>query len=91
MSAGTGGRRPAGPDLLRLPGIGRFMRWRYARLAFQLPLLGLALLAVLDGLTGRQVAPQNLATVSVWLHYRGLVVLALLVVVNLFCTALRRT
>ncbi|MBB5234311.1 4Fe-4S binding protein [Deinococcus budaensis] len=76
-----------GPDLLRLPGVERFMRLRYARLAFQLPLLLLALLAVYDGLTGRQVAPQNLATVSVLLHYRGLLVLALLAVGNVFCAA----
>lgn len=87
MSAGTTRRRVPGPDLLRLPGLGRFVRWRYARLTLQLPLLALALLAVFDGLTGRQVAPQNLATVSVWLHYRGLVVLALLVLGNLFCAA----
>jgi hypothetical protein len=38
-------------------------------------------------LVGPQLAPKNLATVSVWLHYRGLVVLALLVAGNLFCMA----
>ncbi|WP_102124864.1 4Fe-4S binding protein [Deinococcus planocerae] len=81
------GRTAPRLDLLRLPGLGRFARWRYARLTLQLPLLALALLAVFDGLIGRQVAPQNLATVSVWLHYRGLLVLALLVLGNLFCAA----
>lgn len=75
------------PDLLRLPGVHSFVRWRYARLALQLPLLALALLAIMDGLTGRQLAPQNVATVSVWLHYRGLVVLALLILGNAFCAA----
>ena len=47
----------------------------------------LAALIVFDGLVGPQLAPKNLATVGVWLHYRGLVVLALLVAGNLFCMA----
>jgi polyferredoxin len=50
-------------------------------------LLLLAALMVFDGLTGPQMAPKNLATVLTWVHYRGLVVLALLLVGNLFCMA----
>lgn len=42
---------------------------------------------VFDGLIGPQQAPKNLATVTTWIHYRGLVVLALLIVGNLFCMA----
>ena len=42
---------------------------------------------IFDGLVGPQLAPKNLATVGAWLHYRGLVVLALLVAGNLFCMA----
>lgn len=72
-------------DLLRVPGLGRLLRWRWGRLVFQLPLLALALLVIYDGLTGPQLAPQNMATVSVWIHYRGLVMLALLFAGNLFC------
>jgi ferredoxin len=72
-------------DLLRVPGLGRLLRWRWGRLVLQLPLLALALLVIYDGLTGPQLAPQNIATVSVWVHYRGLVMLALLLVGNLFC------
>ncbi len=53
----------------------------------QVPLLVVAALIVFDGLVGPQLAPKNLATVSVWLHYRGWVVLALLVAGNLFCMA----
>lgn len=78
---------PTGFDLLRLPGLRRFARWRYARLALQLPLLLLALFVIVDGLTGRQLAPRNLATTSVWLHYRGFVVLALAFLGNAFCAA----
>ncbi len=74
-------------DLLRLPVLGGFLRWRYARFALQVPLALIALLAVYDGFTGRQLAPQNVATVSVWVQYRGLVALAVAIVGNLFCAA----
>ena len=76
-----------GFDLLAVPGLGRFLRWRHARTALALPLLLLAGLMVFDGLLGPQLAPKNLATVLVWVHYRGLVVLALLLAGNLFCLA----
>lgn len=72
-------------DLLRVPGLGRLLRWRWGRLVLQLPLLALALLVIYDGFTGPPLAPQNIATVSVWIHYRGLVMLALLFAGNLFC------
>ena len=72
---------------MRVPGLRRFFRWRYARFVFQLPLLLLAAFAVFDGLSGDQLAPRNLATTTLWLHYRGLVVLALAVVGNAFCAA----
>lgn len=79
--------QPRGLDLLSLPGLRRFARWRYARLALQLPLLALALFVIVDGLTGRQVAPRNVATTTVWLHYRGLLVIALALIGNAFCAA----
>ena len=74
-------------DLTNLPGVGGFLRWRHARAALQVPLLLLAGLMIFDGLTGPQMAPKNLATVLTWVHYRGVVVLALLVAGNLFCMA----
>jgi hypothetical protein len=74
-------------DLFDLPGIGRFLRWRHARTTLQLPLLAGAALMIFDGLVGPQMAPKNLATVLTWVHYRGLVVLALLLAGNLFCMA----
>jgi polyferredoxin len=72
-------------DLMDLPVVGRFLRWRHARTTLQIPLLLLAGLMIFDGLAGPQMAPKNLATVLTWVHYRGLVVLALLVAGNLFC------
>jgi ferredoxin len=74
-------------DVLRVPGLGAFLRWRFSRFALQVPLLLVALLAVYDGFTGRQIAPLNTATVSVWVHYRGLVALAIAIAGNLFCAA----
>jgi cytochrome c oxidase assembly factor CtaG/polyferredoxin len=72
-------------DLLRLPLLGRFLRWRHARLCLQVPMLLLAGLVIFDGFRGPQVGAMNLAGVLPWLHWRGLVVLALLVAGNVFC------
>ncbi len=77
--------RPPRRDLLRAPLLGRLLLSRHGRLLGQIPLLLVALLLIYDGFTGPRIAPQNLATVSVWVHYRGLVMLALLFVGNLFC------
>jgi len=80
-------RRAQAADLLRWPLLGRFLRWRHSRTAAQIVLLTLAGLMVFDGLTGPSLAPKNLATVAGWIHYRGFLVLGLLVVGNLFCFA----
>lgn len=74
-------------DILTWPLVGAFLRWRYSRRTMQTILLVITAFIVFDGLIGPQQAPKNLATVSAWIHYRGLVVLALLVVGNLFCMA----
>lgn len=50
-------------------------------------LLVVAVVIVLHGLFGRQLAPANLSTVLVWIHYRGLLLGALLLAGNLFCAA----
>ena len=72
-------------DLLRVPLLGRLLRHRYGRLLMQIPLLIVALLLIYDGFTGTSRAAENLATIAPWVHYRGLVVIALLLVGNLFC------
>lgn len=77
--------QPKGFDLFRLPGLRGFIRWKYARFVLQLPLLILALFVIVDGLTGYQLAPRNVATTAVWLHYRGLVAIALAIFGNAFC------
>jgi cytochrome c oxidase assembly factor CtaG len=76
---------PGRVDVLRLPLLGRFLSWRHARLCLQLPLLLLAGLVIYDGFRGPQVGAMNLAGVLPWVHWRGLVVLALLVAGNVFC------
>lgn len=73
-------------DALRAPVIGPFLRWRHTRTTLQSLLLAVAVILVLHGLFGPQVAPANLATVLSWVHYRGLLVLTLLAAGNFFCT-----
>jgi cytochrome c oxidase assembly factor CtaG/polyferredoxin len=74
-------------DLLRVPVIGRLLGWRPTRRAIQVTLLVLAAAMVLDGLTGTQIGAMNLAGVLPWIHWRGFVVLTLLVAGNFFCYA----
>ncbi len=74
-------------DLLRVPFLGRFLRWRHARTTMQIVLLVLAALIMLDGFVGIQIAPRNLAGVLPWVQWRGLIVLALLIGGNFFCMA----
>jgi polyferredoxin len=74
-------------DILRLPIVGALLRWRHARTLFQLVLLVLAAAIVLHGLFGPQIAPRNLSTVLTSIHWRGLLVIGVLALGNLFCTA----
>lgn len=74
-------------DLLAVPVLGRLLRWRHARLVFQIPLLLLAIVVMVDGFTGPQIGAMNLAGVLPWIHWRGLVVFGLLIAGNLFCMA----
>jgi ferredoxin len=67
--------------------VGPFLRWRHSRTALQLILLAVAVLVILDGFWGPQLAPKNLAGILPWVHWRGLVALALLAFGNLFCMA----
>jgi len=80
-------RTAGGIDLLRVPALGRVLRWRHTRTVLQTLFLALAVLIILDGLFGPQLAPRNLAGTVPWVHWRGFVVLALLVAGNLFCMA----
>src|SRR5262245_56374009 len=75
----------AGTDVLRWPVVGSFLRWRHARLSIQLFLLCVAGAMIVHGLLGPDLAPANLATVLTWVHYRGLLVVALLAAGNVFC------
>lgn len=74
-------------NVLAWPVVGAFLRWRHARLALQLVLLIVAVAVVLHGLFGPQLAPRNLATVVTSIHWRGFLIVAIVAVGNLFCTA----
>jgi len=58
-----------------------------ARVCGQLVLLAIATAVIWHGLSGPQIAPRNLATVLTSIHWRGLLILALVVAGNLFCAA----
>jgi len=74
-------------DVLRWPVVGRVLRARHLRTTTQIVLLVVAIAVVWHGLFGTDLAPKNLATVLTWIHYRGLLIGALLAVGNLFCGA----
>src|SRR5690606_34135058 len=71
-------------DLLRVPMIGALLRWRYFRPLLQTIVALLAAAVIVDGLLGPQLSPLNLAGVLPWIHWRGLVILGLLIAGNLF-------
>jgi ferredoxin len=74
-------------DLLRVPVLGGFLRWRHSRTLLQIPLFLLAVVMILHGILGPTLAPKNLATVLTWVHFRGALVLVLLCAGNFFCLA----
>ena len=74
-------------DLLRIPLIGSLLRSARARLALRCTLLMLALLIAVDGLLGSQDAPMNLAGTLPWTHWRGIAIIAILVLGNVACMA----
>ncbi|MCH2135664.1 MAG: cytochrome c oxidase assembly protein [Phycisphaerales bacterium] len=78
-------RRRRTGDLFDTPLIGRLLASGRARRCVQWVLLLLALAIVVDGLLGPRLSPMNLAGVLPWTHWRGFVVLALLLAGNLFC------
>ncbi len=80
-------KRRASFDLLHLPLLGSFLKWRHARLAMQAPLLLLSIALIFDGLRGPQVGSMNLAGVLPWIHWRGIVILGLLAIGNVYCMA----
>ena len=79
--------KPAKLDVLLLPLVGRLLSWPHFRRCAQILMFLLAVITVIDGLIGPQTAPMNLAGVLPWTHWRGLMVLALLAVGNIFCFA----
>lgn len=88
LPVGSKGAPASAPfDLLRVPVVGRLLRWRHARTLLQTPLFIIAVLMVAHGLYGPTLAPKNLATTLGWVHFRGALVLVLLLAGNFFCMA----
>src|SRR5690606_7141262 len=57
------------------------------RWILRVSMFALAGLVIVDGITGPQVSPLNLAGVLPWIHWRGILVLTLLLGGNFFCMA----
>lgn len=72
---------------MRVAVLGKFLRWRHARTLLQIPLLLVSVAMILHGFFGPALAPKNLATTLGWVHFRGALVLILLVAGNFFCLA----
>jgi ferredoxin len=54
-------------------------------MALQVSLLLFSIILIAVGIWGPQFAPKNIATLFIWVHYRGFLVLALLIWGNIFC------
>lgn len=74
-------------DLLRIPLFGKLLASRTVRMTLRWSMFTLAAAIVVDGLFGPSITPWNLAGVLPWIHWRGILVLALLVAGNFFCMA----
>jgi len=74
-------------DLLEVPVLGRLLKWRHSRTLLQIPLLAVSVVMIFEGLLGPSLSPKNLATVLTWVHFRGALVLVILLAGNLFCLA----
>lgn len=72
-------------DLLRVPLLGTFLKWRYSRRALQCCALAIALVMIGHAFFGPEMAPKNLSVLLTWVHFRGVVVCVLLLAGNLFC------
>jgi cytochrome c oxidase assembly factor CtaG/ferredoxin len=72
-------------DLLRVFLLGRFLRWRYSRMALQSATFAAAVLVIADAFRGPSMGAMNLAGVVPWTYLRAFGVIALLVLGNVFC------
>jgi cytochrome c oxidase assembly factor CtaG len=72
-------------DLFSIPIVGPALRSKIFRRSMQAAMLLLAIAIAVDGFLGPQTSPMNLAGVLPWTHWRGITVIALLVVGNFFC------
>ncbi len=60
-------------DILTLPFIGPLLRSRWTRRTVQFAVLLVVVAVIVDGFSGPQVGPMNLAGVVPWIHWRWLV------------------
>jgi polyferredoxin len=72
-------------DLLRLPGIGAFGRWRWLQPVLEVPMLVVFILVIIVGIWGTQEPSQNLATMLIWVYWWSLVIFSFVFVGRIWC------
>ena len=72
-------------DLLRLPVIGRVLRWRWLQPLIEVPMLVIFVLAIIVGIWGTQEPSQNLATMLIWVYWWSLVIFSFIFVGRIWC------
>lgn len=72
-------------DILRLPGIGRLLRWRWLQPIIEVPMLLIFVLVIIVGIWGTQEPSQNLATMLIWVYWWSLVIFSFIFVGRIWC------
>ena len=72
-------------DVLRLPGIGPFLRWRWLQPLLEVPMLAIFILAIIVGIWGTQEPSQNLSTMLIWVYWWSLVIFSFIFMGRIWC------
>ncbi len=72
-------------DILRLPGIGSFLRWRWLQPLLEVPMLVVFILVIIVGIWGTQEPSQNLATMLIWVYWWSLIIFSFIFVGRIWC------
>jgi polyferredoxin len=72
-------------DVLRLPIVGAFLKWRWLQPLLEVPMVATFVLVIIVGIWGTQEPSQNLATMLIWIYWWSLVIFSFLFVGRIWC------
>ena len=72
-------------DLLSLPVLGRFLKWRWLQVVLEVPMLFLFILVIIVGVWGTQEPSESLATMGVWVYWWSLVIFTFFLLGRIWC------